>query len=153
MATLLCLLIAEEEILVGTESDFPQSVPRAVVCGLFAKSCLALSDPMNCSLPGSCVHGISPGKNTGVGCHFLPQGSSRPRDRTHISRISCTGRQVLDHQHHLGSPWDGRVHSAVFKLGNQQGPTVLAQGTLLNVMWQPGWEEGLEENGYMYVYG
>ena len=25
-------------------------------------------------LPGSSVHGISPGKNTGVGCHFLLQG-------------------------------------------------------------------------------
>ena len=23
---------------------------------------------MDCSLPGSCVHGDSPGKNTGVGC-------------------------------------------------------------------------------------
>ena len=30
--------------------------------------------PKDCSLPGSSVHGISPGKNTGVGCHFLCQG-------------------------------------------------------------------------------
>ena len=29
---------------------------------------------MNCSLPGASVHGDSPGKNTGVGCHFLLQG-------------------------------------------------------------------------------
>ena len=29
---------------------------------------------MDCSLPGSSVHGDSPGKNTGVGCHFLFQG-------------------------------------------------------------------------------
>ena len=29
--------------------------------------------PMDCSLPGSSVHGISQGKNTGVGCHFLLQ--------------------------------------------------------------------------------
>ena len=28
----------------------------------------------------------------------------------------------------------------------------MAQGTLLNVMWQPGWEQGLGENGYMYMY-
>ena len=28
----------------------------------------------------------SPGKDTGVGCHFLLQGSSWPRDRTQISR-------------------------------------------------------------------
>ena len=29
---------------------------------------------MDCSLPGTSVHGGSPGKNTGVGCHFLLQG-------------------------------------------------------------------------------
>ena len=29
---------------------------------------------MDCSPPGSSVHGDSPGKNTGVGCHFLLQG-------------------------------------------------------------------------------
>ena len=29
---------------------------------------------MDCSLPGSSVHGDSPGKNTGVGCHSLLQG-------------------------------------------------------------------------------
>ena len=34
------------------------------------------------------------------------RGSSQPRDQTHISCISCTGRQVLYHQHHLGSPHD-----------------------------------------------
>ena len=28
-------------------------------------------DPMDCSLPGSSVHGDSPGKNTGVGCHNI----------------------------------------------------------------------------------
>ena len=33
--------------------------------------CLTLCDPMDCSLPGSSVHGDSPGKNTGVGCHAL----------------------------------------------------------------------------------
>ena len=32
-------------------------------------------DPMECSLPGSSVHGMDlPGKSTGVGCHFLLQG-------------------------------------------------------------------------------
>ena len=29
---------------------------------------------MDYSLPGSSVHGIFLGKNTGVGCHFLLQG-------------------------------------------------------------------------------
>ena len=39
-----------------------------------AHSCLTLCDPMNCSPPGSSVHGDSPDKNTRVGCHALLQG-------------------------------------------------------------------------------
>ena len=38
------------------------------------QSCPTLCNPMGYSLPGSSVHGIFPGKNTGVGCHFLLQG-------------------------------------------------------------------------------
>ena len=33
-----------------------------------------LYDPMDCSPPGSSVHGNFPGKNIGVGCHFLLEG-------------------------------------------------------------------------------
>ena len=29
----------------------------------------------------------------------------------------------------------------------------MAHGTLLNVIWQPGWEGSLGKNGYMYVCG
>ena len=36
-----------------------------------AQSCLTLSNPIDCSLPGSSIHGIFPGKSTGVGCHCL----------------------------------------------------------------------------------
>ena len=39
--------------------------------GEVAQSCPTLSDPMDCSPPGSSVHGIFPGKSTGVGCHCL----------------------------------------------------------------------------------
>ena len=39
-----------------------------------AQLCPTLCDPMNCSPPGSSVHGSFPGKNTGVDCHFLLQG-------------------------------------------------------------------------------
>ena len=38
------------------------------------QSCLTLCGPMDCSPPGSSVHGDSPGKNVGVGCHALLQG-------------------------------------------------------------------------------
>ena len=44
------------------------------VCAKSLLSCLTLFDPMDCSPPGSSVHGDSPGKKTGVGCHALLQG-------------------------------------------------------------------------------
>ena len=37
-------------------------------------------------------------------------------------------------------------------MDKQQGP-ILHIGTLLNVMWQPGWEGSFGENGYMCMYG
>ena len=42
---------------------------------LVTQSCLTLCDPMDCSPAGSSVHGIFPGKNTRVGCHFPLQGT------------------------------------------------------------------------------
>ena len=44
---------------------------------------------MDCSLPGSCVHGDSPGKNIGVGCHFLLQGIF-PNQRSHPGLPHCS---------------------------------------------------------------
>ena len=41
---------------------------------LVTQSYLTLCDPADCSPPGSCVHGISPGKNTAVGCQSFLQG-------------------------------------------------------------------------------
>ena len=41
---------------------------------LVARLCLTLWDLMDCSPPGSSVNGISPGKNTRVGCHAFLQG-------------------------------------------------------------------------------
>ena len=44
-----------------------------VLC-LVDQSCLTLCNSMDCSLPGSSVHGDSPGKNTEVGRHSHLQG-------------------------------------------------------------------------------
>ena len=41
---------------------------------LVTQSCPTLCDPLDCSPPGSSVHGVSPGKDTGVGCHALLKG-------------------------------------------------------------------------------
>ena len=63
---------------------------QGALCSV-APLCPILWDPMACSPPGSSVHGDSPGKNTGVGCHFLLCGSFQPGDRMHVSCVSCIG--------------------------------------------------------------
>ena len=45
-----------------------------VVYCLAARSCPTLSDPMNCSMAGSYVHGIFQTRILEWGCHFLLQG-------------------------------------------------------------------------------
>ena len=49
-------------------------LPRVCTCVPSHFSHIRLCDPMDCSPPGSSVHEILPGKNTGVGCHALLQG-------------------------------------------------------------------------------
>ena len=61
---------------------FPQAAPTGqwvqsaaeeyvCVCAKLLQSCPTFCDPMDCSPPGSSVHGDSPGKNARVGCHAL----------------------------------------------------------------------------------
>ena len=50
--------------------------------------------------------------------------------------------------------WAGSV-SLVFFLSYKSEPTrsyCTAQGTLLSITWQPRWEGGMGENGYVYKY-
>ena len=55
----------------------------SVLC--LAQLCLTL----DCSPPGSSVHGDSPGKNPAVGCHALLQGSSQPRIKPRFSTLQA----------------------------------------------------------------
>ena len=48
--------------------------PQWVSARVLSRSSLTLCYPMDCSPPGSSVHGDSPGMNTGVGCHVHLQG-------------------------------------------------------------------------------
>ena len=54
-----------------------------------AQSCPTPSDPMDCSLPGSSVCGIFPGKSTGVGCHCLLHSVRHMWPTTHICIRAC----------------------------------------------------------------
>ena len=58
-------------------------------------------DPMDHSPPGSSVHRDFPGKNTGVGCHFLLQGVFLTQG-SNLGLLHC--RQILYQLSHQGSP-------------------------------------------------
>ena len=51
----------------------PDQNTGVVAAAKSLQSCPTLCDPIDGSPPGSPVPGDSPGKNTGVGCHFLLQ--------------------------------------------------------------------------------
>ena len=57
---------------------------------------------MDCTLPGSYVHGGSPGKSTGVGCHAL-LWRIFPTQGSNLGLPHC--RQILHLLSHQGSPW------------------------------------------------
>ena len=68
---------------------------------LVAQSCLTVCDPMDCSPPGSSVHGDPPGKNTGVGCHALLQ-EIFPTQGLNPGLPNCTW--ILYQLSHKGKP-------------------------------------------------
>ena len=55
---------------------------------LVTQLCPTLCDPMDHSPPNSSIHGDSPGKNTGVGCHAFLQGICPTQGSTQVSRIA-----------------------------------------------------------------
>ena len=65
----------------------------------------------------------------------------------HIKKL----RNRNDNEHHHSKQLTS-THIFKFKMNIQQEPTLTAQGNLLNVIWQPGWDGNLGENGYMYTY-
>ena len=59
--------------------------------------CPTLFNPMDCGPPGSSVHGTLQARIMERDARPSSRGSSQPRDRTHVSYISCTGSRVLHH--------------------------------------------------------
>ena len=64
---------------------------------LVTHSCPTLCNPMDCSPPGSSVHGILQARLLEWVAMPSSRGSSRPRDQTCVSFISGIGRRVLYH--------------------------------------------------------
>ena len=61
---------------------------------LVTQSCLTLCDPMDCSPPGSSVQRILQARVRGCGAIAFSRGSSRLRNQTCVSHVSCTGRGI-----------------------------------------------------------
>ena len=83
----------------GTEQDSVVFAPRALCLWKSLCACaqvhLTLGNPMDCSLSGSSVHGISQARILEWVAISSSRESSWSRHWTHISRISCIGRRIL----------------------------------------------------------
>ena len=66
-----------------------------------AQSCPTLYDPMDCSPPGSSVHGDCPSKSTGVGCSVFLQRIF-PTQGSNSGLLYC--RQIFYSLRHQGRP-------------------------------------------------
>ena len=104
------------------------------LCGYaVAQLCLSLCNPMDCSLPGLLCPWSFPGKNTGVGCHFLLQGVFLTQGSNPCLLILLHWQVDCVPPCHLGSPiWEdgnskhriqGSLSSAGFSMS-----TALPQG-------------------------
>ena len=60
-----------------------------------AQSCATLCDPMDCSPPGSSIHGIFQARTLEQVAISSSRGSSHPKDWTRVSCISCIIRWIL----------------------------------------------------------
>ena len=74
-----------------TESQF---CPKAAAAAKSRQSCPTLCDPIDGSPPGSHPWN-SPGKNTGVGCHFLLQ-CMKVKSESEVAQSCLTLRDPMD---------------------------------------------------------
>ena len=62
-----------------------------------AQLCLTLSNPTDCSPPGSSVHGILQARILKWAAIPPSRGSSQPRDQTHVSCVSSISGRFFTH--------------------------------------------------------
>ena len=84
-----------------------------MVCAKSLQLCPTLCDPVDCSLPGSSVHGILQAKIWEWVAIPSCRGSYWPMDQTHVSYVSCTGRQVLFYRKAIHAVVDNPLRSSM----------------------------------------
>ena len=75
--------------------ELPKKPNFMIMFSSVAQLCLTLCDPMDCSSPGSSVHGIFQARILEWIAMPSSRGSSQLRDWTPVSYVSFIGRQVL----------------------------------------------------------
>ena len=82
---------------------YQQYSEKRYVCAQSLQSCPTLCHPMDCSLPGSSVHGILQASILEWIAMSFSRASSWPRDWTRISWVSCTADRFFTTES-LGKP-------------------------------------------------
>ena len=112
-----------EMLFLAEKSSLKVKVDFSSRARMHAQSYPTPCDPMDCSPPGSSVHGIFQARVPKWVAMSYTRGSSQPRDRTHVSCISCISRWVLYHWA-TQEAQDWHVHITVLKMDNKQGPGI-----------------------------
>ena len=121
-----------------------------------AQWCLTLWDPMDCSPPGSSVHGTFQARNTGAACHFLLQGIFPTQgwnlrllclllwqaDSLPLAPYCIRSNHIIRHRHH-------HLHLYVLKVANSGDPGISSLQQSLRVvrghwgvLWVRAWDAG-----------
>ena len=72
-----------------------KAVAAAAAAAKSLQSCPTLCDPIDCSPPGSPRPWVSPGKNPGVGCHFLLQ-CMKVENESEFAQLCLTLSDTMD---------------------------------------------------------
>ena len=97
------------------DSNPISTINQGMCCVTLLQSCLTLFDPMDCSPPGSSVHGILQARIMEWIARPSSRESSRPRDWTLVSYFSCIGGMFFSPAHH-GKPPKAGLSGVGFKL-------------------------------------
>ena len=97
--------LAQDHLASHWQSQVLRTLCLTTVRAKLLQSCLTLCDPVNCSPPGSSLHGILHVRLLKWVAISSSRESSQPRDQTSISYVSYLGRQVLKDESYKSGLW------------------------------------------------
>ena len=113
--------------------------------GSVAQWCPTLGDPLDCSLPGSSVHGRFQARILERVAISFSRGSSWPRDWTCVSWVSCNDRWILYHC----ATWEALFDNSCSKTGERRYLVVVL---ILCVSDEGCWASFHVPVGHLYAF-